>query len=322
MSERIAAEGVCTRDDGGAIAERVEPRARDLGGFAVARILPAVGRRHVGPFVFLDQMNSPDVGTGAAGERSETGRGGDGSAGGAAAASPRGIDVRPHPHIGLATVTYLFSGAIVHRDSLGSNIKIVPGDINWMTAGRGIVHSERTAPEDRARGGALRGLQLWVALPADREEIDPASLPEVARDGAQIRVLAGRAFGTESPVRAQSPILYADVQLAAGAAIELAADHEERGVLVLTGELTVDGRALAPGPLAVLAQGRTVTLRATADAPARAIVLGGDHVGERHIWWNFVSSSRERIEDAKAQWRERRFPIVPGDDQEFTPLPP
>lgn len=282
----------------------VVPRARDIGGFEVRRALPSAGRRMVGPFVFFDQMGPAELAPG------------------------EGIDVRPHPHIGLATVTYLFEGTIVHRDSLGSAQPITPGDVNWMTAGRGIVHSERSDPEIRKRAERVHGLQLWVALPERHEETAPAfahhgrsDLPELDGDGVAARVIAGTAFGRAAPVETLSALFYVDAALAPGARLALEPEHEERAAYLLEGAVEVDGEAFAPGRLLVFAPGRQVVLGAASGA--KLVLLGGEPMdGPRHVWWNFVSSRRERIEQAKADWRRNRFDlVVPGDETEFIPLP-
>jgi redox-sensitive bicupin YhaK (pirin superfamily) len=280
----------------------VIPQSRDLGGFAVKRVLPAIERRMVGPFVFFDQM------------------------GPAVFAPGTGIDVRPHPHIGLATVTYLFDGSILHRDTLGSVQEIRPGAINWMTAGRGIAHSERTGPTVRAAGGRLAGIQSWVALPTKDEETAPgfahhggASLPIVAGEGKHVRVLIGAAYGVRSPVGTFSETLYADVALDAGARLAVPLEAEERALYLVDGTVEIAGEEFAPGRLLVLRPATEVVV--TARSAARLMLLGGAPLdGPRHIWWNFVSSSRERIEQAKADWQAGRFPAVPGDS-EFIPLP-
>ena len=303
MSWSPAPRPVCLRDEDTPWIETViEPRTRDLGGVPVRRVLPSSARRLVGPFIFFDHMGAADLEPG------------------------RGIDVRPHPHIHLETVTYLFEGEILHRDSLGSHQPIRPGAINWMTAGRGIVHSERSGPDERARGSRLHGLQLWVALPRAHEDTEPAfwhhpadSLPEIDRDGARLRVLAGTAFGTSAPVRVVAPLFLVDAALEPGAEIPLPAE-EERAVYVVSGAVHLGATRLDAHHMAVVAPGDGGTLRA--DSPARAILLGGAPLdGERHIWWNFVSSSRDRIERAKQDWRDGRFPKVPGDEHEFIPLP-
>jgi hypothetical protein len=288
----------------GVIATIVEPRKRDLGGFSVDRIIPAIGCRHLGPFVFFDHMGDAQL-------RMQAGH---------------GIDVRPHPHIGLATVTYLFAGAIDHRDTLGSWQTIRPGDLNWMVAGRGIAHSERTPPSERAAGGPAHGLQLWCALPGEHEETTPsfdhhpsASLPVHTAGGVTARVLAGEAWGVKSPARTLSPTFYVDVALAPGASIDIPTGYSERGLFVVDGELQIGAHTLSTGPIITLEPTAAVTLRAT--QPTRVMLLGGESIGERHVWWNFVSSSRDRIEAAKADWQAGRFGKVPGDETEFIPLP-
>jgi redox-sensitive bicupin YhaK (pirin superfamily) len=303
MSSLTDLEGQCVTGDG-LIAAVVEPRLRDLGGFSVERILPAVGRRHLGPFVFFDHMGSAVF-------RLEPGH---------------GMDVRPHPHIGLATVTYLFAGSIEHRDTLGNCQTIRPGDINWMVAGRGIAHSERTGAAARAAGGPSHGLQLWCALPNEHEETAPSfdhhpssTLPVHTDGGVTARVLAGTAWGITAPTRVLSPTFYVDVTLAAGATIDVPSEYAERGLFVVDGAVQLGASMLAPGPVIVLEPGAQVTLRA--DQPARVMMLGGETVGERHIWWNFVASSRDRIEQAKADWTAGTFGKIPGDDKEFIPLP-
>lgn len=281
----------------------IVPPMRDLGdGFQVRRALPSAGRRMVGPFVFWDQMGPTILAAG------------------------RGLDVRPHPHIGLATVTYLFEGEIMHRDSLGSVQPILPGAVNWMTAGRGIVHSERTPPDVRRSGGRLFGIQSWVALPRTAEDCAPAFthygsdlLPVVEGDGMWVRVIAGRLYGAQSPVQTASETVYGDVGLAAGARLPLAADHEERAVYVVDGAVDLAGRAGAAGELLVLRPGSEPVL--CASQPSRLMIFGGAPLdGPRIVWWNLVSSSRERIEQAKEDWRHGRFPPVPGE-RECIPLP-
>jgi hypothetical protein len=281
----------------------IDARARDLGGFTVGRVLPAAAGKLIGPFIFFDHM-------------------------GPAAFPPgHGIDVRPHPHIGLATVTYLFEGEIVHRDSLGSQQPIRPGDVNWMTAGRGITHSERTGPGPRQSGARVDGLQLWVALPLEHEENDPEfhhhparDLPAVGIDGTRVRVLAGSAFGETSPVRTFSPLFYADAAMPKGNELRLPNEHEERAAYIVSGTVECGNERAQRGRMLVFAPGAAITLRAVSDA--RIALIGGAPIdGERHIFWNFVSSSPARIEQAKRDWREKRFPKVPGDEQEFIPLP-
>ena len=281
----------------------VVPRALDLGGFEVLRVLPSIERRMVGPFIFLDQM------------------------GPATFAASKGIDVRAHPHIGLATVTYLFRGTIIHRDSVGSIQPIVPGDLNWMTAGRGIVHSERSDPELRREAHDAYGLQLWVALPKKHEETAPrfahhgaASLPTVEDGGLRARIIAGSAFGQTSPVETLSDLFYADVTLAPGARMALDAAHEERAAYLLEGSVEIDGAAFEPGRLLVFAPKREIVM--TAPQGAKLVILGGEPMdGPRHIWWNFVSSSKERIEQAKADWKRDRFGVPAPGEHEFIPLP-
>jgi hypothetical protein len=282
----------------------IVPRVRDLGGFNVRRALPSAQRQMVGPFIFLDQMGPAEF---IAGE---------------------GLDVRPHPHIGLATVTYLFEGSIMHRDSLGSAQVIAPGDVNWMTAGKGIVHSERTPPEWKAGAGhKIFGIQSWVALPQAAEDVKPdffhhraATLPLIEAEGKRVRVIAGSMFGETSPVRSFSEMFYADAELAAGAKIPLPAGHEERAIYVAEGTVDISCDTFESGCLLVFRPGDEITV--TALAPSRLLFLGGEPMdGPRHIWWNFVSSSREKIEQARADWAERRFPLVPGDEEEFTPPP-
>jgi redox-sensitive bicupin YhaK (pirin superfamily) len=280
----------------------VVPRTRDLGGFEVRRALPSGRRRMVGPFIFFDQMGPSILRPGS------------------------GLDVRPHPHIGLATVTYLFQGEILHRDSLGTVQPIRPGAVNLMTAGRGIVHSERTPQELRPAGSELFGIQAWLALPGHAEETDPAfshygadALPLLEDHGIRLRLIAGELHGRRSPVPTFSDTLYADVELAAGAVLPLDASHEERAVYLAAGEVEIAGRTHAPGRLLVLRPGDL--LSATALQPARLLLLGGEPMdGPRFIWWNFVSSREDRIEQAKADWEAGRFAPVPGDDESI-PLP-
>jgi redox-sensitive bicupin YhaK (pirin superfamily) len=286
----------------GPVKHVLKSGVRDIGGFAVRRVLPALPQQMVGPFIFFDHM------------------------GPAALAPGGGLDVRPHPHIGLATVTYLFDGEILHRDSLGSVQAIRPGDVNWMTAGRGIVHSERTPAPLRAGGGRVHGIQTWVALPRGHEEAAPAfahhaaaTLPVVELPGVTVRVIAGTAFGARSPVDVFSPTLYATADLAPGATLVVQPEHEERAVYVAEGSASVADAALAPGQMAVLPPGGEVAIRAA--AVSRIMLVGGAKMdGPRFIWWNFVASSRERIERAKADWREDRFPPVPGETERI-PLP-
>ena len=286
------------------IARVLDGRPRDLGGFSVRRVLPASGQQTVGPFIFFDHM------------------------GPAAFAPGDGVDVRPHPHIGLATVTYLFEGEFMHRDSIGTAQLIRPGDVNWMVAGRGIVHSERTPPElRRAAGGArLHGIQSWVALPKAHEECEPSfehhparCLPEVRGAGVVLRLIAGEAFGQRAPASVFAPMFYLDAVLEEGGAVTLAREHGERAAYVVSGEIVVDGVRHGVGRMLVADDETEFTVHAA--GPARVMLLGGEPLdGRRHIWWNLVSSSRERIERAKADWREERFAPVPGDDERI-PLP-
>ncbi|HYN38392.1 MAG TPA: pirin family protein [Rhodospirillales bacterium] len=295
-------EPAATGSGANAIETVLEGKAKDLGDFEVRRLLPSSRRRMVGSFIFFDQMGPADFPAG------------------------RGIDVRPHPHIGLATVTYLFAGEILHRDSLGTVQPIRPGDVNWMTAGRGIVHSERTGPETRAAGGPLAGIQAWVALPHPSEEAAPAfahhpaaDLPVIEADGCQLRLIAGTWEGVHSPVATDWETIYADLVLTEGARLSFPAAHEERAVYPVEGAIEIDGHTPPADALLVLRPDRAVTI--TARTPARVMLLGGAAMdGPRHIWWNFVSSSPERIEQAKQDWREQRFAPVPGES-EFIPLP-
>jgi len=281
----------------------VVPRSVDVGHFAVRRALPHSRRRMVGPFIFFDHFGPAEFHSG------------------------QGIDVRPHPHIGLATVTYLFEGEIMHRDSLGSAVPIRPGEVNWMTAGRGIVHSERTAPEHRREGEPIHGLQCWVALRAAEEERlpgfshhDSTTLPVVRHNGTTVRVVAGSIYGERSPVETLMETLFADVNLTAGTALPFDPSAEERAAYLISGEVEIAGDRFAPGRLLVFRPGDAITI--TAESDAHLVLLGGAAMeGPRHIWWNFVSSRKERIEQAKADWKLARFDTVPGDDKEFIPLP-
>ena len=302
MSWQPAPDPLCDKTACDLIETVIVPRARDLGGFAVRRALPSVQKRMVGPFIFFDQMGPAEFIIG------------------------KGLDVRPHPHIGLATVTYLFEGEILHRDSLGTLQPIRPGDVNWMTAGSGIAHSERSPQSERAQGGHLFGIQAWVALPATAEETAPDfahhardALPVVAGEGKEVRLITGSLYGERSPVPTFSEMFYADARLEAGARLPLPAEHEERAVYVVGGEVEVAGDRFGEGQLLVFHPGDAITL--TASGPARLLLLGGEPMdGPRHIWWNFVSSRQGRIEQAKADWRAGRFAAVPGET-EFIPLP-
>jgi redox-sensitive bicupin YhaK (pirin superfamily) len=283
----------------------VVPRVRDLGdGFSVRRALPHAKRQMVGPFIFFDQMGPVQLVPG------------------------RGMDVRPHPHIGLATVTYLFDGRVMHRDSEGNALEITPGAMNLMTAGRGIAHSERTPSSTRASGGGMFGIQSWIALPQEHEEMAPsfqhfdaAVLPTVEDGSLRARVIAGSAFGQKSPVGMVSEWLYAEVLLdAAGATAPLDADQEERAIYVTEGEVDIAGDLFEAPRLLVFRPGDRITVKAT--RPSRLMFLGGAALeGPRFLWWNFVSSRKERIEQAKEEWKSGRFALIPGDEKEFIPLP-
>ncbi|HTN10566.1 MAG TPA: pirin family protein [Acetobacteraceae bacterium] len=289
-------------DADGAVDLVVEPSSKDLGGFSVRRALPSIKRRMVGPFVFLDHMGPALMATG------------------------EGLDVRPHPHIGLATLTYLTEGSFVHRDSLGSLQEIRPGEVNWMTAGRGIAHSERTAAETRLAPHRIQGIQSWIALPKAHEETAPGfshhgveALPAVTDRGVSLRLIVGSMFGQASPVPTFSSMFYAEAELAAGAALPLPTEHAERAVYLMEGEIAVGPDRFAAPRLLVFRPSDAVTLRAT--QPSRVLLLGGEPMdGPRHVWWNFVSSSQDRINAAKADWKAGRFAAVPGDG-EFIPLP-
>ena len=287
-----------------AIEHLIIPRTSDIGGFSVRRALPSSRRRLVGPFIFFDRMGPAVLRPGEA------------------------LDVRPHPHIGLSTVTYLFDGEIRHMDSLGTEKVIRPGDINLMTAGRGIVHSERTPDNLRGHPLAMSGLQTWLALPDDKEEINPAfahtektDLPLINDGGATGRVVIGSFEGVTSPVKVFSDTLYVDLQLRPGAKFPFAAGHEERAVYILSGSLVVAGDRFEQDQLLIFRPGDAITLEA-AEKDCHLMLFGGAALNsKRYIWWNFVSSSKERIEKAKEEWRTGRFDIVPGDEEEFIPLP-
>jgi redox-sensitive bicupin YhaK (pirin superfamily) len=289
---------------GPAVETVVVPRTSDLGdGFMVRRMLPVLQARHVGPFVFFDHI------------------------GPATFAAGKGMDVRPHPHIGLATVTWLFDGAIRHRDSLGSLADIRPGEVNWMTSGHGIVHSERTPPDERDAGQKLHGIQVWVALPQADAEVAPEfhhhdrdALPRIRQPGVEAVLIAGNAYGERSPVKVFAPMFFLEVRLEAGAELALPGEHAERGVHVVEGAVRWGELDVGAQQMAVQAGPSAPTLRA--HEASRLMLFGGAPLdGERHLWWNFVASTPERIEQAKADWREGRFPIVPGDEKEFIPLP-
>lgn len=280
----------------------IVPRARDIGGFAVRRALPSARRQMVGPFIFLDQMGPAEFLVGD------------------------GLDVRPHPHIGLATVTYLLAGEILHRDSLGTLQPIRPGEVNWMTAGRGVAHSERTSPEARRSGGRLFGLQAWVALPEAAEETEPTfthhdrvALPVIAGEGKEVRLIVGSLYGATSPVPTFSAMFYADVHLATGTKLPVPPEHEERALYLVDGEIEITGDRFVGPVLLVLSPGDSVTV--TACTASRLMLLGGAPMeGPRYVWWNFVSSSKERIDAAKADWQAGHFDPIPGEEEPL-PLP-
>ena len=286
-----------------AIETIIVPRLRDIGAFTVRRSLPAAERQMVGPFIFLDHVGPGEM------------------------ISSEKFDVRPHPHIGLATVTYLYEGAIVHRDSVGSVQAIHPGDVNWMTAGKGIAHSERGPEELRGKTVRSHGFQTWVALPKGNEEAAPtffhhgkADLPVISGDGASVRLAVGSLYGERAPVATFSEMFFADVTLAAGARLPLDAGHEERAAYLAEGTVEIGGDTFEPGRLVVFKPGEGMII--AAKTPARLILLGGEPMdGPRHIWWNFVSSSSERIATAKADWKNGRFDKVFGDEKDFIPLP-
>jgi redox-sensitive bicupin YhaK (pirin superfamily) len=288
-------------NDTGVIELLIEPATKDLGEFTVRRALPDKRRQRVGPFIFFDHMGPAEFPPGT------------------------GVNVRSHPHIGLATITYLFDGEILHRDSLGHVQAIRPGEVNWMTAGKGIVHSEKASPELYESGQQLHGLQTWVALPLEHEEVEPRfehypsdGIPRIRREGVRVNVVIGTAYGETSPVQAASETLYVELRLDEGASIELP-DAQEIGVYVVSGIIELGGETISDGVLAVLANGKSGTVHASEDA--HVMICGGDTLaGERIVWWNFVSSSRERLEQAKRDWRDGKFAAVPGET-DFIPLP-
>jgi len=295
---------------GDAIDTLIIPRARDLGGFEVRRALPSVKRQMVGPFIFFDQMGPAEFIT------------------------EGGIDVRPHPHIGLGTVTYLYQGEFEHRDSLGTHQMIYPGEVNWMVAGKGVTHSERTSEETRATRHSLFGIQTWIALPEDKEDIDPGfehhkkgALPEIIDGGAKAKLILGSAYGQQSPVTMHSETFYLDVTLEPGAQFPLPDDHEDRGIYVTEGSIEVAGQSFEAGRMMVFRPGDSISARAGARG-ARLMLLGGATMNEgRYIWWNFVSSSKDKIEEAKeawkaADWNNGPFRLPPGDEEEHIPISP
>ena len=282
----------------------INGRLHELGdGFSVRRLLPVLQARHVGPFVFFDHIGPATFAPGT------------------------GMDVRPHPHIGLATVTWLFEGAIRHRDSLGSMADIRPGAVNWMTAGRGIVHSERTPPDERVAGQRMHGIQVWVALPQTDAEVAPefhhhaaAELPQIRRPGAELILIAGTAYDEASPVKVFAPMFLIEARLEAGSVLEWPIEHRERGIHVVEGEVSWGDLSVPAAAMAVQAGATALPLRA--NTSSRVMLFGGAPLdGERHLWWNFVASTQERIEQAKADWAAQRFGRVPGDEEEYIPLP-
>lgn len=310
MSWNPAIDANCPDTDAeDAIDTLIIPRARDLGGFEVRRALPAPKRQLVGPFIFFDQMGPAEF------------------------IHDGGIDVRPHPHIGIATVTYLFSGEFQHRDSLGTNQMIYPGEVNWMTAGRAITHSERTSAETRAHPHKLFGIQTWVALPQQHEEAAPTfehhtnvALPLIEGEGKEVKLILGSAYGERAPVSTFSEMFYIDAKLQPGAAMPLPDDHEDRGLYVVEGSVTVARQDFTAGRMMVFRPGDHISVRA-GEQGARLMLLGGETFSEqRYIWWNFVSSSKERLEHAREEWRRGdwnngQFTLPPGDEDEFIPLP-
>lgn len=292
-----------------AIETLIIPRARDLGDFEVRRALPAPKRQMVGPFIFFDQAGPAEFVTG------------------------KGVDVRPHPHIGLATVTYLYRGEFQHRDSLGTDQIILPGAVNWMVAGRGVTHSERTSEATRKAPHSLFGIQTWVALPEGKEDVAPSfehhgkdALPVIESEGVQLRLILGRAYGETAPANTFSETFYGDVSLEPGARLPMPDDHEDRGIYVVEGSISIAGQEFEAGRMLVFRPKDKITVASGARG-ARVMILGGATLGgPRYIWWNFVSSSQDRIEQAKEQWRQGRwgkgqFDLPPGDQQEFIPLP-
>lgn len=296
-----AFDNTCANEPCSGVKLIITPKQKDLGGFSVRRALPVVEQRRVGPWIFFDH------------------------AGPAVFPPGEGIDVRPHPHINLATVSYLFDGAIMHRDSLGNELAIVPGDINLMVAGKGIVHSERTPEDVRAAGHTLHLLQLWLALPEEDEETDPAffhydasELPTTELDSITIRVMMGQAYGLKSPVKTFAQTLYFEADIAAGKSLEIPAE-EERAIYVAGGNVEINGKEVDEFSMAILEPDCAITVKASRDS--RIAVIGGEALSDRHLFWNFVSSRKERLEQAKDDWKNGRFPKVPGDEEEFIPLP-
>lgn len=287
----------------GAIAAVLTPKTHDIGALTVGRLLPSKEQRSVGPFVFFDYMGPATLGPG------------------------HGIQVRPHPHINLATMTYLFEGQLEHRDSLGVHQSIRPGELNWMVAGRGIVHSERSSPEQTEAEAPIHGIQLWIGLPTRYEEVEPSfhhhgsqASPTRTVGGVRVRVLAGEAFGEAGPIRGHSPLFYVDAQADYGGELLMPTEYSERALFPVAGQVACNGAQVAVGSMAVLNAGAEARVRLSSGS--RVMLLGGEPLdGPRHLFWNFVSSSKERIEQAKRDWKEGRFAKVPGDEQEFIPLP-
>jgi redox-sensitive bicupin YhaK (pirin superfamily) len=304
MSIETSVEPLCTEKLGtcNAIEMSILPKEHDLGGFSVRRVLPSVSRRMIGPWIFFDHM-------------------------GPAIFSPgEGIDVRPHPHINLATVTYLFDGEMLHRDSLGNELTINPGEINLMVAGKGIVHSERQREEIKSNNNKLDGLQLWLALPESYEEIDPEfhhydsmEIPAITINDVPVRILIGTAYNTISPVKTFAKTLYIEANMKKGQSLELPDGVQERGLYIVRGKLKAKDSDLVEHSMTVFHPGQSITVKAEEDT--QLAVIGGEVLSHRHIWWNFVSSSKERIEQAKVDWKSGKFPTVPGDEVEFIPLP-
>ena len=302
MSWQLADTPLCTGSDCSPVATVIIPRAKDIGDFEVRRALPARERQMVGPFIFFDQMGPVTF------------------------ADQQAMDVRPHPHIGISTITWLFEGEIRHQDSLGYDLVIKPGAVNWMTAGRGIVHSERSPQSSRNNSARLAGIQAWMALPLAKAEIEPAfyhyaadQIPRLDEKGIQLALIAGSAFGQQSPVITESPTFYAELQLRKDTLFQLPRDIEERGIYVYSGSIAIAGETFGSGTLVVLKPEAEAVIKAAEDS--LCMLIGGDAMdGPRHLWWNFVASTPERLEQAKADWRHGRFGKVPGDD-EFIPLP-
>lgn len=302
MSIQPCNQPVCRPTEHTVVTRTILPREHDIGGLSVRRVLPAPEHRRVGPFIFFDHIGPAVLKSGS------------------------GIDVRPHPHIGLSTLTYLFDGALLHRDSLGKVQRIEPGAVNWMTAGRGIVHSERTPDEERTQGHKIHGIQCWIALEEAFERTEPSfqhypkiDLPTVSENGAQLTLIAGKAFGMESPVEVYSPLFYLHCEVASGFQVPVPDNYAERAIYVVSGEITIDAQNFGPRQMLVLANNENTVITATRDSSL--MLLGGKPLdSDRFVWWNFSASSRELLEQAKSDWKAGRFPVVPGET-EFIPLP-